>query len=99
MSRFPNRKYVIFSTNETGSINYSEVMEDTGSTLRTNISGSLTFVKYDRPSGSAVPASVEALNTKVISRWVIHSWQNQYEHTHEQVHTILASDEWQAQVE
>ena len=99
MSRYADRKYVMFGTNETGSINYSEVLETTGSTLRTNLSGSLTFVKYDRPSGSAVPASVEALTTKVLCRWVIHSWQNQYEHTHEQVHTILASDEWQAQVE
>ena len=52
MSKCPHRKYVIFSTSETGSINYSEVMETTGSTLRLNKSGSLTFVKYDRPSGS-----------------------------------------------
>ena len=51
MSKCPHRKYVIFSTSETGSINDSEVMETTGSTLRLNKSGSLTFVKYDRPSG------------------------------------------------
>lgn len=95
MARFPDRKYVLFSTNETGSINYSEVMETTGSTLRTNNSGSLTFVKYNRPSGSAVPASIDALTTKVLSRWVIHSYQNQHEHTHEQIMEILAGDEWQ----
>ena len=65
MSKCPHRKYVIFSTSETGSINYSEVMETTGSTLRLNKSGSLTFVKYDRPSGSYIPASVAALETRV----------------------------------
>lgn len=95
MSRFVDRKYVIFSTNETGSINYSEVLETTGSTLRTNNLGSLTFVKYDRPSGSAVPASVDALTTKVLNRWVIHSYQNQHEHTHEQITEVLAGEEWQ----
>ena len=95
MSRYPDRKYVLFNTNETGSINYSEVMETTGSTLRTNNAGDLTFVKYNRPSGSAVPASVNALTTKVLNRWVIHSYQNQHEHTHEQITTVLASEEWQ----
>ena len=71
---YENRKYVIFDTSETGSIQFykpatfdetgsllteataSEVMETTGSTLRLNISGSKTFVKYDR-----VPAQAEVL--------------------------------------
>jgi len=70
-------------------------METTGSTLRKNVSGSLTFVKYNRASGSAVPTSVDALTTKVLNRWVIHSYQNQHEHTHEQITEILAGEEWQ----
>jgi hypothetical protein len=71
---YENRKYVIFDTSETGSIQFykpatydetgsllteataSEVMETTGSTLRLNVSGSQTFVKYDR-----APAQAEVL--------------------------------------
>ena len=71
---YENRKFVIFDTSETGSIQFykpatfdetgsllteataSEVMETTGSTLRLNISGSKTFVKYDR-----APAQAEVL--------------------------------------
>ena len=71
---FENRKYVIFNTNETGSLQFykpatydetgsllteataSEVMETAGSSLRLNISGSKTFVKYNR-----APAQAEVL--------------------------------------
>ena len=71
---YENRKYVIFDTSETGSIQFyvpatydetgsllteataSEVMETAGSSLRLNISGSKTFVKYNR-----APAQAEVL--------------------------------------
>ena len=71
---YENRKFVIFNTSETGSIQFyvpatydetgsllteataSEVMETAGSSLRLNISGSKTFVKYDR-----APAQAEVL--------------------------------------
>ena len=71
---FENRKYVIFNTNETGSLQFhvpatydetgsllteataSEVMETVGSSLRLNISGSKTFIKYNR-----APAQAEVL--------------------------------------
>ena len=71
---FENRKYVIFNTNETGSLQFhvpatydetgsllteataSEVMETTGLSLRINISGSKTFIKYNR-----APAQAEVL--------------------------------------
>ena len=71
---YENRKFVIFDTSETGSIQFyksatydetgsllteataSEVMETTGSTLRLNVSGSKTFVKYNR-----APAQAEVL--------------------------------------
>ena len=61
---FENRKYVIFNTNETGSLQFhvpatydetgsliteatsSDVMETSVSTLRLNVSGSKTFVKF-----------------------------------------------------
>ena len=45
---YENRKYVIFNTSETGSIDFSQVMETSVNTLRLNISGSQTFVKWNR---------------------------------------------------
>lgn len=55
------RNYMILSTSETGSINYSEVLQSDSNTHRTNVSGSLTFVKWE---GVSVPTSVNALITK-----------------------------------
>ena len=71
---YENRKFVIFNTSETGSIQFyksatydetgsflteataSEVLETSTETLRLNVSGSKTFVKYDR-----APAQAEVL--------------------------------------
>ena len=71
---YENRKFVIFDTSETGSIQFykpatydetgsflteataSEVLETSTETLRLNVSGSKTFVKYDR-----APVQIEVL--------------------------------------
>ena len=49
---FNNRKYAILDTSETGSIDFSQVMETSADTLKFNLSGSQTFVKFegDTPS-------------------------------------------------
>ena len=75
---YENRKYVIFNTSETGSINFSQVMETSANTLRTNISGSKTFVKYE----GSQPSSVAGLSSK----------SNEY--THEQILNVLTGSEW-----
>jgi hypothetical protein len=75
---YENRKYVIFNTSETGSINFSQVMETSVNTLRTNISGSKTFVKYE----GSQPSSVAGLSSK----------SNEY--THEQILNVLTGSEW-----
>ena len=64
---YENRKYVIFNTSETGSIDFSQVMETSVNTLRLNLSGSQTFVKYE----GSQPSSVAGLSSK----------SNQYTHT------------------
>jgi len=56
-----SRNYMILSTSETGSVNYSEVLQSGSDTHRTDASGSLTFVKWD---GASVPTSINALITK-----------------------------------
>ena len=75
---YENRKYVIFNTSETGSIDFSQVMETSVNTLRTNISGSKTFVKYE----GSQPSSVAGLSSK----------SNEY--THEQILNVLTGSEW-----
>ena len=44
---FENRRWLVIPTSLTGSINFNEVLEYTGSSLRTSIDGSETFVKYE----------------------------------------------------
>ena len=57
---YENRKYVIFNTSETGSIDFSQVTETSVITLRLNLSGSQTFVKYE----GSQPSSVAGLSSK-----------------------------------
>ena len=75
---YENRKWVIFNTSETGSINFSQVLETSVNTLTTNISGSKTFVKYE----GSQPSSVAGLSSK----------SNEYTHT--EILNVLTGSEW-----
>tara|TARA_B100002019_G_C21107636_1_gene516754 strand:- start:112 stop:360 length:249 start_codon:yes stop_codon:yes gene_type:complete len=75
---YENRKYVIFNTSETGSIDFSQVMETNVNSLRLNLSGSQTFVKYE----GSQPSSVAGLSSK----------SNEYTHT--QILNVLTGSEW-----
>ena len=78
-----DRKFVIFDTSETGSINFSQVLETSVETLRLNISGSKTFVKYE----GSIPSSVSGLSTK------------SEEYTYSEIQNELAGSEWAREVE
>ena len=73
-----NRTYVVFNTSETGSVDYSQVLETSNETLRLSVSGSKTFVKYE----GSEPSSVAALTTRSGS------------YTHTEILALLATDEW-----
>tara|TARA_B100000131_G_scaffold42247_2_gene37981 strand:+ start:2047 stop:2298 length:252 start_codon:yes stop_codon:yes gene_type:complete len=75
---YENRKYVIFNTNETGSIDFSQVHETSKDTLRLNLSGSRTFVKYE----GSMPSSVSSLSSKTS------------EYTHSEILNVLTGSEW-----
>jgi len=75
---FENRKYVIINTSETGSVNFSQVLETSAQTLRLNVSGSKTFVKYE----GNMPSSITALSTK------------SDEYTNIEFRNILSGSEW-----
>ena len=76
---YTNRNFMIFSTSETGSIDFSEVLETSAETLRLSVDGSKSFVKWD---GETVPTSVDNLTTK------------EGPYTHQQILTILTGSEW-----
>ena len=78
-SDFDHRHYVIFDTSETGSIDFTQVLETSIETLRLNLSGSQTFVKYN---GDTMPSSVSSLTTK------------EGPYSHDEILNILTGSEW-----
>ena len=76
---YEQRNFMIFSTSETGSIDFSEVLETSSETLRLNVNGSKSFVKWD---GETVPTSVASLTTK------------EGPYTYDEIVTILTGSEW-----
>lgn len=75
---FDNRKYVVFDLTEVDTIDFSEVMETSSSTLRKNVAETKSFVKYEGDQ----PPSVVALTTK------------SSEYTHSEIITLLAGSDW-----
>jgi len=73
-----NRDFMIFDTSETGSIDFNNVLETSAATLRLNVSGSKTFVKWE----GDIPTTVSSLTTK------------EGPYTHQQILTILTGSEW-----
>ena len=74
-----NRHYIIFDTTETGSIDFSEVLETSHETLRFSTSSARTFVKYE---GDTMPSSVSSLTTK------------EGPYSHDEILNILTGSEW-----
>jgi hypothetical protein len=82
---YDNRRFAIFSTTELNQINFDEVLETNETTVRKNVAGDKTFVKWD--DGGSVPPSVQALTTI----------QGYY--TYEEILSILSTPEWTAPME
>jgi len=81
---YEQRNFMIFSTSETGSIDFSEVLETSSETLRLNLSGSKSFVKWD---GETIPTSVSSLTTK------------EGPYTYEEIKNILTGSDWTEEIE
>ena len=58
---FNNRRFMIFNVSELGNVDFNQVLENAPETVRLNISGSKTFVKWE---GETIPSSVDSLTTK-----------------------------------
>jgi hypothetical protein len=55
------RYIMIFSASEIGSVDFSQILEDSPETLRFSVDGTKTLVKWQ---GTEIPSSVNALTTK-----------------------------------
>ena len=74
-----NKTYVIINMSDLGSVNFSEVMETSSSTVRPNNDNTLTFVKYE----GSEPPSIQGI-TKV-------TVDGREYHTHSQIKEILST--------
>ena len=81
---YENRNFMIFSTFETGSIDFTEVLETSSQTLRLSVDGLKTFVKWD---SETIPTTVDLLTTK------------EGPYTYEEIVTILQTSEWTEEIE
>jgi hypothetical protein len=75
---FENRNYMILSTSETGSVDFSQVLETSSQTLRLSVDESKTFVKWE----GDIPSSVSSLSTK------------EGPYTHSEILSILSTEVW-----
>ena len=64
---YENRKYVIINASETGSIDFSQVNETSVDTLRYNISGSQTFVKFDGDTPSFLSGKTLYTHSEILT--------------------------------
>jgi len=78
-SPFDNRHFMIFDVSELGNVDFNQVLETSSETVRLNLSGSQTFVKWE---GETVPSSVDALTTK------------EGPYSYEQILNILTGSAW-----
>ena len=78
---YGNRQFVIFSTTELDKIDFTEVLESSAESVRKNVAGDKTFVKWD---GETPPPSVQALTT-------VEGF-----YTYEEILELLSGPEWTA---
>lgn len=75
MSRFPNRRWSIISADDVTNIDFSQVLESSADSLRYNIAGTETFVKYEGSKPSSIPAdAVEYAHSEILALLATEAW-------------------------
>lgn len=109
MSTFANRRWLIIPTTSTGSIDFNEVLESSPESLRLSVDRSKTFIKYeinevleDQTYTSINPETLEEMTSTVeagvYGRPSIYQ-EGDTEYTHEEILTILSTEEWTTPME
>ena len=70
-----NRKYVIITASEVSSVDFSQVLETSASTLRYNNAGTKTFVKFEGDTPSFLSGKTQYTHSEMLaelnkSEWV-----------------------------
>ena len=109
MSRFPNRRWLVIPATQVENVDFNQVLEAGPDSLRYNVAGTETFVKYevqvveetytetftDPETNEEVTFTVEA---GVYGRPSIYS--DQYtEYNHEEILELLSTENWTAPIE
>ena len=102
MSRFSERRWSILPNSSISDVDFSQVLEDSSENVITNVSGSLSVVKWD--GSSVMPASVKAIEGRVSSSQDVHYFSSESidiaasgingSFTHEEILTVIAGREW-----
>ena len=97
MSRFSERRWAILPNSSISDVDFSQVLEDSSENVITNVSGSLSVVKWN--SSTVMPASVKAIEGRVSSSQDVHYFSSESiditaSVTHEEILTVIAGREW-----
>ena len=109
MSTFENRRWLIIPTSITGSIDFNQVLESSPESLRISVDGSKTFIKYEirevledqTYTGINPETGEETTHTTlagIYGRPDIYQ-EGDVEYTHEEILTILSTEEWTTPME
>ena len=71
---FENRKWVIITRDEIGSIDFSQVIESSVNTLRYSLDGSKTFVKYEGSQPSFLSGKTELNHSQILTELAGNEW-------------------------
>ena len=64
---FENRKWVIISKDDVSSIDFTQVLETSASTLRYSTDGNKTFVKYEGSQPSFLSGKTEYTHSQILA--------------------------------
>ena len=109
MSRFPNRRWLVIPASEVANVNFNQVLESSADSLRYNVAGTETFIKYEvnvveetytetfteAETNEEVTTTVEA---GVYGRPSIYS-DSLTEYNHADILALLATEAWTAPAE
>ena len=62
-----NRKYVIITASEVSSVDFSQVLETSASTLRYNNAGTKTFVKFEGDTPSFLSGKTQYTHSEMLA--------------------------------
>lgn len=68
------RNYVIIDSSEVSSVNFSQVLETSADTLRYNIAGTKTFVKFEGDTPSFLAGKTQYTHSEILAILAGEEW-------------------------